>query len=79
MPEMRFCYCCGVHHAENLMRLYRTRAGKRWRCIRSIEAAARSIQERDQFGARQTAANLESARHSANIATRVHFLRMRTP
>ena len=36
MPEMLFCYCCRVHHPREQMRLFQTRHGPRWRCLRSI-------------------------------------------
>lgn len=77
MPDMRFCYCCRVHHSLDEMRLFPTRVGYRWRCIRSIEAARRSTQERDLFGQRQTATNREMARLTADFATRYRTLRLR--
>lgn len=72
MTEMLFCYCCRVHHPKDQMRRVATRQGWRWRCIRSIEAACRSSQERDAFGQRQTAINREAARRAAEF---VHLLR----
>jgi len=65
MTEMLFCYCCRVHHAKDKMRLFHTRYGDRWRCVRSIEAAARKAAERDAFGRAQTALNREAARRAA--------------
>ena len=65
MIETLFCYCCRVHHDKNQMRLFPTRQGYRWRCIRSIEAAARSRQERDAFGQQQSEINRETARRAA--------------
>jgi len=68
MSEKLFCYCCQVHHPKEQMRLFRTRPGLRWRCIRSIEAAARSLQERESFGRRQSAINREESRRMAERA-----------
>jgi hypothetical protein len=67
MPEMQFCYCCRVHHPQEDMRLFQTRHGWRWRCIRSIEAAAASREQRDAFGEAQTRINREQAREQARF------------
>lgn len=77
MSEMLFCYCCRTHHPKDQMRLFPSRPGYRWRCIRSIEAATRSIPERDSFGRRQTAINLETSRSMAEFATRLGYERRR--
>ncbi len=74
MTEMLFCYCCRVHHPKEHMRPFPTKHGDRWRCIRSIEAAACSRPERDAFGQRQTEINREDARR---VAERALFLRGR--
>ena len=68
MTESEFCYCCRVHHPRESMRLYPTRTGQRWRCLRSIEAAQRSASERDRTGRQQTAWNREAARRVAILA-----------
>lgn len=65
MTEMMFCYCCRVHHPKDQMRPFPTRHGERWRCLRSIEAAAGSRPERDAFGRQQTEINRENARRTA--------------
>lgn len=65
MTEMQYCYCCRVHHAKDQMRLFPTKQGDRWRCLRSIEAAVASRRERDAFGRRQTAINQDQARRAA--------------
>ncbi|RIX43041.1 MAG: hypothetical protein D3M94_17475 [Rhodocyclales bacterium GT-UBC] len=65
MTEMLFCYCCRVHHAKDQMRPFLTKQGYRWRCIRSIEAAASSKDSRDAFGRKQTEINRNEARHMA--------------
>ena len=76
MTEMLFCYCCRVHHPKAQMRPFQTKLGKRWRCIRSIEAAACSRRERDAFGEQQTANNREESRHVAerNLLQRHEYL-----
>ena len=71
MTETLFCYCCRVHHDKNQMRLFPTRQGYRWRCIRSIEAAAKSRRERDDFGHQQSEINRETARRAAEHGLRV--------
>lgn len=76
MTEMLFCYCCRVHHPKDQMRPFRTRHGERWRCIRSIEAAACARAERDAFGKQQTAINREDSRR---IAERTVLLRHERP
>lgn len=65
MTETIFCYCCRVHHPKDQMRPFKTKRGERWRCIRSIEAAACARQERDAFGQQQTAINREDSRRIA--------------
>lgn len=63
MSETRYCYCCRVHHPSELMRSFETRHGVRWRCLRSIEAARSSVEQRDLFGRRQSEINLSLTRH----------------
>ena len=63
--EPTYCYHCRMHHPRDEMRLIVTKTGKRWRCIRSIEAAARSRLERDAFGQKQSEINRETARRAA--------------
>ena len=72
MTETVFCYCCRVPHENTLMRLFPTRQGHRWRCLRSIEAASRTRRERDDFGLQQSEINRESARRAAENS---HHLR----
>jgi len=50
MSETAYCYHCGIHHPIEKMREILTKAGKRWRCIKSIEAAKAGIGKRDEFG-----------------------------
>ncbi|MDD2742931.1 MAG: hypothetical protein PHV02_11695 [Rhodocyclaceae bacterium] len=62
MTETLYCYCCRVHHPSEQMRRFETRHGARWRCLRSIQAARSSVEERDQFGRGQSDINLALAR-----------------
>jgi hypothetical protein len=52
-----YCYHCGRHHPKEEMRQVVSKGGKRWRCIKSIEATKRGIAERDAFGKQVTAIN----------------------
>ena len=63
--DLQYCYCCRVHHPRDQMRLYPTRAGHRWRCVRSIEAARLDRQSRDAFGRQQTRINHETSQRQA--------------
>jgi len=49
------------------MRQIETKAGKRWRCIRSIQATKRSTAERDGFGKRVSAENKADAQSKARL------------
>ncbi|MBP5988094.1 MAG: hypothetical protein KA538_13000 [Azonexus sp.] len=72
MTDTLFCYCCRVHHPKDQMRLFPTRQGNRWRCLRSIEAAASNRGERDAFGRRQTDINRDIAVRAAEYALRLN-------
>ena len=61
MTETAFCYTCAVHHPIEEMRLILTKNGKRWRCIKSIEATKVGIAKRDDFGRRISATNKAEA------------------
>lgn len=74
MTETQFCYCCRVHHDKNLMRLFPTRHGQRWRCLRSIEAATSNRQARDAFGQAQSLINREAARQAAEFGRQLRLL-----
>lgn len=65
MTEKRYCYCCRNHHAADEMVLFDTKAGKRWRCLRSIEAARLAPEIRDFFGRQQSAENKAEASRMA--------------
>ena len=71
MTELKFCYCCRVHHPKAQMRPFATRHGERWRCQRSIEAAAASRRERDAFGQVQSQINRDTASAAAAHARRL--------
>jgi hypothetical protein len=67
MSDTAYCYHCSIRHPIEEMRQIDTKGGKRWwRCIKSIEAAKHSVQEREAFG-RQTTAN-----NQADTQARVH-------
>lgn len=50
MAETAFCYHCRQHHPKSEMRQIETKAGKRWRCIRSIEATRQGAAAREAYG-----------------------------
>lgn len=50
MAETAFCYHCRAHHPKSEMRQIETKAGKRWRCIRSIEATRQGPEAREAYG-----------------------------
>lgn len=79
MSDTKFCYCCRVHHPIEQMRLFPTRQGYRWRCVRSIDAAVMSVDEREAFGQQQTAINREAARRTAEFGQRLRHLRTVAP
>jgi hypothetical protein len=47
------------------MRQIETKAGKRWRCIRSIQATRKTAEARDAFGRQVSAINTAEARSHA--------------
>lgn len=61
MSEKIFCYHCRVYHPREQVRQIETRKGPRWRCLRTLDAACRSREERDAFGRQQTEANRTEA------------------
>ena len=77
--EMKFCYCCRVHHPIDQMQLFPTRQGTRWRCIQSSESANRPHGERDRFGQQQTAINREAASRAAQFSQRLRHLASAAP
>lgn len=65
MAETAFCYHCRQHHPKNEMRQIETKAGKRWRCIRSIQATHKTAEARDAFGREVSAMNTAEAKSHA--------------
>ena len=76
MSGTMFCYCCRVHHPKELMRPFQTKSGPRWRCIRSIEAAACDRSARDSFGQKQSEINREISRSLSERTPLTHLDRM---
>jgi hypothetical protein len=60
-----YCYICNVHHSKEEMRQIMTGRGKRWRCIKTIEAARMASSKRQEFGAQTTASNKADWRNIA--------------
>jgi len=48
--DLTYCYHCRTHHPRSEMRLIITKTGKRWRCIRSIEATQQGPEAREAYG-----------------------------
>ena len=63
--QTKFCYHCGAHHSVAEMRQIETKAGKRWRCVRSIQATQKTAEARDAFGRQVSAMNTAEARSHA--------------
>lgn len=63
MSETVFCYHCRVHHPKDSVRLIETRTGKRWRCIKSIDATKGGQEERAAFGQRMSELNRIAAEY----------------
>ena len=57
MSDTRYCYCCRSYHPADQMVQFETKVGKRWRCLRSIEAAQQPSHIRDQAGRQQSLEN----------------------
>ncbi len=57
MSDTAYCYHCGRPHPKEEMRQIHSKGGKRWRCIKSIEATKQGIAARDAFGRQVTAMN----------------------
>ncbi|HLA33385.1 MAG TPA: hypothetical protein VJ001_00810 [Rhodocyclaceae bacterium] len=74
--ETKYCYHCGTHHPIDEMRQIETKAGKRWRCIRSIKATQISPEARAAFGRQVSEMN---AAESRNRARRTNELRQTKP
>lgn len=68
MSDTLYCYHCGRHHPKEEMRQIESKAGKKWRCIKSIVASKQGRKEREAFGRQTTAIN--SAEQRAKTAAR---------
>ena len=67
MFEQVFCSHCRISHPKSEMRLVETKNGKRWRCIKSIEAATGTEAERNAFGKAVRAKNRAEAQSRSRI------------
>ena len=63
--EPTYCYHCRTHHPRNEMRLMVTKTGKRWRCIRSIQATQQGREAREAYGRLVTEINRAESRSRA--------------
>lgn len=73
MSDTAFCYHCRTHHPLTEMRQIMTKAGKRWRCIRSIEATKQGREAREAYGRSVTEMNRSEAAAKARIANNARF------
>lgn len=68
MSDTAYCYHCGTYHPKVEMRQIDTkRSGKRWRCIKSIEAVRAGKEARATFGQQTSAINREAAQAKMRI------------
>ncbi len=65
MTDKRYCYCCRSYHPAEQVVLFETKAGKRWRFLRSISAAKQPYQIRDENGRQQSLENRAQASRKA--------------
>ena len=72
--ETIYCYHCGRHHPREEVRQIETKGGKKWRCIKSIEATKRDISQRDAFGKTVTAIN--TSENQARVKSRLNAERL---
>lgn len=67
MSQTAYCYHCVKHHPIEEMRLLVTKTGKRWRCLKSIQATKAGIAQRDAFGRDVTEINKAEAQAKVRI------------
>jgi hypothetical protein len=67
LPSTAYCYHCGTHHPIEEMRQIESKTGKRWRCIKSIDAARKAVQEREAFGRQVSENNKAAAKSKARL------------
>ena len=60
--EVKYCYHCCAYHPSQEMRQIASKSGKRWRCLRSIEASRNSPEARAAFGRKTSAVNSANAK-----------------
>jgi hypothetical protein len=72
--ETIYCYHCGRHHPREEMRQIETKGGKKWRCIKSIEATKKSSAQRDAFG--KTVSAINTSENQARIKAKLHAERL---
>ena len=60
-----YCYHCHTQHPREEMRLVVSKSGKRWRCIRSIEATQKGPEARAEFGRRVSEMNTTESKNHA--------------
>ncbi|MCX7155835.1 MAG: hypothetical protein NTW45_05255 [Rhodocyclales bacterium] len=72
--ETIYCYHCTRHHPKDEMRQIDTKGGKRWRCIKSIEATKKSSSQRDAFG--KTVTTINKSENQARIKARMNAERL---
>ena len=74
MSETAYCYHCRQHHPRSEMRQVASKIGKRWRCIRSIEATKVDRNAREAFGRSVSEANKAESASRARIASALRGL-----
>jgi len=67
MANTLYCYHCRIYHPKEEMRQIETKGGKRWRCIKSIEATKRGMEAREAFGRQTTDINKAEAQSKARL------------
>lgn len=71
LPQTAYCYHCVKHHPVEEMRQLVTKTGKRWRCLKSIEAAKQNREAREAFGRGVTEINKAEAQAKLRILKEV--------
>jgi hypothetical protein len=74
MSDTAYCYHCQQHHPRSEMRQVMTKVGKRWRCIRSIEATKVDRATREAFGRAVTEDNKAQSASRARISNALRSL-----
>lgn len=73
-PANIYCYHCSRQHPREEMRQIETKTGKKWRCIKSIEATKRNVAQRDAFGKAVTTIN--KSENQARVKARLNAERL---